>query len=140
MACFAWASANRGDAASVAVISSTHAFSSGSSTHFQIRPQSAACSASTLSGEKGQADGARRPISRGRKYVPPVSGMRPILQNGSTNTRGSRCDHDVAGQRQIRAGPCGDTIHRGNHRNRKGSQPAHERAVVLFDRLSQIES
>ncbi len=60
---------------------STDGFNSASSTHFQMSPQFSACCAESLSPSIASPIARAEPTRRGRKYVPPESGIRPILQN-----------------------------------------------------------
>ena len=58
--------------------------SAASSTTFQINPHCAASSAESFSPRSASPIARALPARRGRKKVPPESGMRPIFENACT--------------------------------------------------------
>ena len=97
----------RRSGAAIAIASS---ISASSGTHFQIRPHCSAFSALSFSPSMAMPMARAWPTRRGRCQVPPVSGIRPSLQNTSTKLADSRRQHDVAGQRQVGARAGGHAV------------------------------
>ena len=53
--------------------------------------------------------------------------------------RRARRDHEIAGQRQVRAGARRHAIDRRDHRQGKAAQRQNQRLVILVDRLAEID-
>ena len=66
-------------------------------------PHASACSAPIGSASIISARARASPTRRGRNHVPPESGTRPIRAKACRNLRRPRREHDVAGEREIRA-------------------------------------
>ena len=82
---------------------------------------------------------ARVPTRRGRKYVPPESGIEPDLAERLDEARRLRRDHDVAGEREVGAGAGGDAVDRADDRHRQRAQRQHQRLVVALDRRAEVD-
>ena len=108
-----------GPAAKRAASASTSASSWSSSTAFQIRPHSAACSAASGSPVSARPSARAWPTRRGSTQVPPLSGNQADRGEGLDELGALRGDDDVAGERDIGAGAGGDAVDPRDHRHRQ---------------------
>ena len=113
------ASPRVGAAANCAASASTVAGNSASSTHRQIIPQAAACSAESFSPSSVRPSARALPTSRGRLQVPPESGTNPSRQNACTKLAERAAIDQIAGERDVRAGAGRDAVDRRDHRHRQ---------------------
>lgn len=70
--------------------------------------------------------------------MPPGIGDQTDLAEGLNETRRTCRQHQVAGQRNVRASPGRHAVDRADHRQRQVAQLADQRVVELLDRLAQI--
>ena len=104
-----------------------------------MSPHSAACSAVSLSPSSARPIARAVPTSRGRKYVPPESGIEPDLAERLDEARRLRGDDDVAGEREVGARAGRDAVDRADDRQRQRAQREHQRLVVALDRRAEID-
>ena len=71
-----------------------------------------------LVAEHRQAQRAARPTRRGSSHGPPQSGTRPIFGERLDEAGRASGEHDVAEQREVRAGAGGDAVDRRDDRHR----------------------
>ena len=127
-----------GACANCASSASTVGASSASSTHFQIRPQSAACCAESLSPSSVSPMRPRRADQPGQEIRSARIGDEADLAERLDETRRFCRDHEIARQRDVRACAGGNAVDRAHHGHRQRPQRQHQRAIVGLDRRAQV--
>ena len=89
-----------------------------------------------------QCQAHRARIAEQPRQQPRAAGVRhqAELAERLNEARRARRDHQIAGQRDVRARAGGHAVDGGDDRHRQIAQREHQRLVVLLDRLAEIDA